>query len=243
MPRITDNAICIRHIDWSETSQIVAVLTEAHGKVRGVARGSKRLSPSSIARFSGGIELLTGGQIVAIIRPSSELANIVEWDLQAPMRHLRTDLRAQQLGLYAADVTNALLADHDPHPAAYAALRQFLLDLSDPARRSTALLRFQWDLLTDTGFRPVLDRDVRTGGPLERRPTYTFDAVQGGLTHDSGGEASAAWRVRHETVEALRNLSGPDSAMDRASALLCTYIRHIVERELPTMEFVLRPAT
>ncbi|MEO1235807.1 MAG: recombination protein O N-terminal domain-containing protein, partial [Planctomycetota bacterium] len=74
MPRFKDQAICIRDVDWSETSQVVVLLTETRGKVRGWAKGSRRQSPSSIQRFSGGIELLTAGQVVATTRPSTELA-------------------------------------------------------------------------------------------------------------------------------------------------------------------------
>ena len=48
VPRLTDNAICIRDLDWSESSQVVVLLTEAHGKVRGLAKGSRRNSPLTL---------------------------------------------------------------------------------------------------------------------------------------------------------------------------------------------------
>ena len=115
MPRFKDQAVCIRVIDWSETSQIVVLLTACQGKVRGVAKGSRRANPSSVQKFSGGIDLLTAGQALGVIKPSTDLAVLTEWDLQEPLRHLRTDLQAQGLGLYVADLTHHLLADHDPH--------------------------------------------------------------------------------------------------------------------------------
>src|SRR5690606_38853363 len=99
MPRFKDQAICIRHFDWSETSQIVALLTEQHGKIRAVAKGAKRTSPSSVQRYSGGIELLTLGQAVGLIKSSTDLANLTEWDLQEPFSHLRRNLEAQRLSL------------------------------------------------------------------------------------------------------------------------------------------------
>ena len=102
MARFKEDAICIRYLDWSETSQIVVLLTREHGKLRGLAKGSKRTSPGALARYSGGIELLTLGQVVGLTKPTSELATITEWDLQDPYPHLRRDLSAQHLGLYAA---------------------------------------------------------------------------------------------------------------------------------------------
>lgn len=246
MPRFTDQAICIRHLDWSETSQIVALLTREHGKVRGLARGAKRLSPSSVARYSGGIELLTRGEVSAIIRPSSDLANLTEWDLQEPYRHLRMNLEAQRVALYAADLAGALLADHDPHPRTFAALARLLSELAGPENLPVELLRFQWELLTDAGYQPRLDHDARTGEVLEERPSYTFDAHAGGLVSGSAN-GSGAWPVRRETVDLLRETAAGEAmggakpqAAWRANQLLCVYARALLDRELPTMEVVLK---
>ena len=255
MPRFKDQAICIRDLDWSETSQVVVLLTREHGKVRGIAKGSKRQSPSSLARFSGGIELLTAGQVLATTRPSSELANITEWDLQRDHFPLRRDLRAQRLAMYAADLCNALLADEDPHPRAFGLLEALLERLCSPpseasAKRdgsagAAALLAFQWGLLEDGGYRPELRRDVRQGGELGAQSAYSFDPVAGGLTTQKG---LTDWRVRSATVELLRRVGegqATDDAsaedLDRANRLLCVYLRAILDKELPTMGLVLSP--
>lgn len=267
MPRFKDQAICIRHIDWSETSQIVALLTEHHGLLRGLAKGSKRTSPSAVARYCGGIELLTQGQAVGMTKPTAELATITEWDLQQPYHHLRQSLRAQRLAMYGADLAAAMLADHDPHPRAFAALARLLDGLSDPARHGEALLGYQWRLLEDAGYRPQLDRDVRTGKPIEAviaqdqaNPAvsrYTFDPRGGGLTVVAKAIENGSWRVRPATVTLLGRLAagGEVSAAEgmpgggelqecigRANRLLCAYARAILDRELPTMAYVLEGA-
>lgn len=243
MPRIKDQAVCIRHIDWSETSQVVVLLTQEHGKLRGLAKGSKRLSPSSVERFSGGIELLTMGQVVAVTKSTAELATLTEWDLQNDYHHLRTNFRGQRLAMYAADLSNAMLADEDAHPGAFAAVSDFLAALSDEQNHPGALLRFQWALLQDCGYRPELERDVRLGDALGQSKAYTFDPVAGGLTVENG---VADWRVRKQTVTLLRQLAngealdGADAdSVDRANRLLCVYARAILDKELPTMRNVL----
>ena len=243
MPRIKDQAICIRHIDWSETSQVVVLLTQAHGKLRGLAKGSKRQSPSSVERFSGGIELLTMGQVVAVTKSTAELATLTEWDLQNDYHHLRTNFRGQRLAMYAADLSNAMLADEDAHPAVFDAVSEFLAALSDEQNHPRALLRFQWALLQDCGYRPELDRDVRLGDALGQSKAYTFDPVAGGLTVENG---VADWRVRKQTVSLLRKLADGETtedaeadSVDRANRLLCVYARAILDKELPTMRSVL----
>ncbi len=242
MPRFKDQAICIRHLDWSETSQVVVLLTREHGKVRGLAKGAKRTSPSAIARFSGGIELLTRGEIVATTRPTAALATLTEWDLQDDCFHLRHNLEAQRVAMAAADLCNAMLADEDPHPGAYALMHD-LLEALRTSPPQAALLTFQWGLLADCGYRPELDADVRSGEPLGDASAYTFDPVAGGLTLSNG---VADWRVRAATVQLLRRLSAgePFDAQDqdgvtRANRLLCVYARAILDRELPTMRLIL----
>ena len=235
MARFKDQAICVRQLDWSESSQIVALLTERHGLVRAVARGAKRSSPSAVARYSGGIELLTGGQAVGIIKRSADLANLTEWDLQQPNWHLHEDLAAQRLGCYAADLARAFVPDLEPHPAAFAALRDLLADLARPDARPAALLRYQWRLLDDCGYRPSLDADA---------PPYEFDAHGGGLvTRKQDATRNGRWAVRPETVHALRAVAAGDelepAEVMGANRLLCAYARAILDRELATMRYVM----
>ncbi|MFN3167715.1 MAG: DNA repair protein RecO, partial [Phycisphaeraceae bacterium] len=217
VPRFTDMAICIRDLDWSETSQLVVLLTQNHGKVRGLAKGSRRQSPSSVARFSGGINLLNLGQAIVTTKPATQLAAITEWDLRDDHHALRTALGAQWSAMYAADLTGAMLADEDPHPGAFAALLELLRACDKPADVPAALLRFQWRLLSDVGYRPELDHDVAVGGALGDARAYSFDPRLGGLTRRSALN-DEAWRVRRETVELLRSIASQCDLAGRGRA-------------------------
>ncbi|MBI1374411.1 MAG: DNA repair protein RecO [Phycisphaera sp.] len=256
MPTIKDNAVCVRLRDWSESSQIVVLMTEHHGKVAAAAKGAKRTTPSTMAKFSGGVELLTAGEAVMIVKPSTELAQLIEWDLVDAHWHLRRNLRAYQLAMYGADLVHHIVQDHDAHPATYHALRRLLSEVggagggrggdAKPQAADAALLRFQWDVLVDMGSRPVLDRDAQTGGAIDAgSPTVGFSASAGGVVADTG--AGDRWRARRETIDLLAaveaddDLSGYDAeALDRANRLLCTYLRSILDRQLPTMDYVLK---
>ena len=271
MPRIIDNAICIRHIDWSETSQIVVLLTENFGKIRGIAKGSKRTSPSAINRFSGGIELLTQGQVIARTKPTEAMAAITEWDLKNNYHAFRKKLNLHRIAMFGPDLANALLPDDAPHPNSYHNLVAFLdtlaslyssnsNDTQNHITSATAI--FQWLMLNDAGYRPNLIADVKTGEVLPDQETYNFDPIAGGLTLAPINED---WRVRKKTIATLRILDeitnkhsesetpipqtfkhmhdilvGSDlSTLQRASRLLCVYIRALLDKQLPTMKFIL----
>lgn len=245
MAMIKDEAICVRLMDWSETSQIVVLLTEHHGKVAATAKGAKRRNPSTLERFSGGVELLTRAEAVLIVKPTTELANLTEYDLLDAHWHLRRDLRAYGLAMYAADLAHHLIQDNTPHPRSFNALRTLLADLAEPHRQPEALLRFQWTLIDDMGYRPVLDHDAETGEPLPARATTLgFSASAGGVAADTG--AADRWRVRRQTIDLLREAAAGGALSDtsadalaRANRLLCVYVRYLLDKELPTMKAVL----
>lgn len=246
MPRFTDNAICIRDLDWSESSQVVVLLTHHYGKVRGLAKGSRRNSPSAVAKFSGGINLLSLGQAVVTTKPATQLGPVTEWNLISDHYHLRTNLHAQWSAMYAADLTNSLLADEDPHPGVFEAMRLLLIELNKPGKSEEALLRFQWSLLSDVGYRPQLDQDVETDKTLPKAKAYSFDPKLGGLTTRNGIH-DEHWRVRYKTVELLRMIAHGETdssyetdAYRRANRLLCTYCRSLIDKQLPTMHFILQ---
>lgn len=236
MPGIREQAVCIRHWDWSETSQTVSLLTRGAGIVRGIAKGAKReRSP-----FSGGIELLTRGEVVAITKPSSELATITAWDLQEMFPAIRRSLSAFHSAMYMADVAQAAIHDHDPHPTVFDALVDGLRALGTDDRQ--VVLGFLWVTLGETGWRPELDRDVVTGHPLAAASAYGFAPSLGGFTTERSlphhnSSPGPLWRAKAETLAHLRSRqagapSGPPATIDRACRLLNAYLGFVLGREL-----------
>ncbi len=234
------SAVCIRLMDWSETSQIAVLLTEAEGKVPAVAKGAKRRYPSAMARYSGGLDVLTAGEAVLRLKPPDRLSNLLEWDLTDAHWHLRRHLRAHRLAMYGADLLHHLLTDREPHPRIYRAFRTYL----SRAASAVTLLRFQWAVAAEGGYRPVVERDAETGMALPgEAPTVAFSPSLGGLVADTG--AGDRWRVRWGTAEALRRVATeePLEALDeasvgRANRLLATFFETIAERRLPTRRYV-----
>lgn len=226
---IRDEAICIRHWDWSETSQTVSLFTREHGVVRGLAKGSKREK----APFSGGIELLTRGEVVAIVRTTGALATLTAWDLTDAYPGARRSLRAFYVGSYLLDLVHHALTDADPHPGLFDALCAVLTMLAD--RPDEALLRGQWGVLTETGYAPT--------PAMEARGAIWFSPREGVFRAGPAPAPRDGWRVRPETVALLARLSQtretglPDepATLDRANRLLGSYIRHVFGQEFPSM--------
>ena len=236
MPTVTDNAICVRRWDYSETSQTVSLFLRNHGIVRGIVKGAKR--PGS--GFDGGVDLLTHGQVVAIVKPSRDLATVTAWHVLDIFRPLREHVGANRTGLYMADLIHHMVTDHDPHPRLFDALHAALAALDKTNRHGETLLAWTWVLLCETGYQPELHRDAETGGPLpEQTPTLAFSPTAGGVVADTG--SADRWRVRRETVTLLRAVADGQTSSaspDRANRLLAVYIRALLGREPNSMRWI-----
>lgn len=241
MPAEPDQAICVRQWDWSETSQTVSILTQTHGLVRAIAKGSRRPN----APFSGGIELLTRAEIGLIIKPTSDLALLTEWDLAEHFPVLRQSLPVYHAALYSAELIVRMISDHDPHPDVFVALLDLLRAVQTPADVERALLAFQKSLLLACGYDPVIDRDVRSGTPLDTAPVAQFVPELGGVIPTGAraatpeGRSLEAWPVRRATLTAISEPSagGPDDLV-RGNRLLASYIRTLIGSSPRTLGLV-----
>ncbi|VAX36666.1 hypothetical protein MNBD_PLANCTO03-1335 [hydrothermal vent metagenome] len=237
---IHDQAVCIRHWDWSETSQTVSLFTHTHGIIRGLAKGSKREKTP----FSGGIELLTQGEIVALVRSGGTLATITAWHLTHPYTGIRRSLRAFYVGSYLMDLVHHAVTDADPHPGLFTCLVEVLDRLSD--RPEHALLLGQWGVLTETGYTPALEP---TAAPSHPGTIISFLPQKGLFVQREFASTHDGWRVRPETVELLYHIAQQavipaetDAiTIERASRLLGSYIRHVLARDLPSAQPVFGP--
>ncbi len=241
MPTISDNALCIRRWDYSETSQTVSFFTREHGVLRGIAKGAKREKGS----FSGGVDLLTRGRLIAITKSGRDLATLTQWDLEELFPALRTSLACNRAGLYLADLVHHFLNDAGPEPGFFDETLVALRALEGEASAAQVLVTWPWRLLHVAGYRPELARDAETGGSLDRgAETFGFSAQAGGLVADTG--TGDRWRVRRETIELLRSLEAGDEAalkkadrvtLQRAGRLLAAYLRSILGYETPAMRW------
>jgi len=151
---IKDQAICIRAVDFSETSQVVTFFTKATGKVTAIAKGSKRAK----SVFDGPIELFSVGDIVFSDSHRDKLATLTEFQQRPAFRHLAGNLFALNCSIFAAELIERLTNDYDPHPELFQHFLEFLQNLDSEYRTQLMwLILFQLALLNEIGLRPILD--------------------------------------------------------------------------------------
>jgi len=157
-----DTAICIRAIDYSETSQILTFFTRDTGKIGAIAKGSKRQKSS----FGGPFEIFSYGKIVFAESNKDKLSTLTEFESSfggAGFSALSTNLFTLNCCLFGAELLNKLTHDYDPHPQLFDDFFQFLQNAGEGTNNSdtlTLLILFQLSLLKEVGLKPILSHCV-----------------------------------------------------------------------------------
>jgi DNA repair protein RecO (recombination protein O) len=232
-----DLAICIRAIDYSETSQIVTFFAKAAGKIDAIAKGSKR--PKS--PFDGPIEVLSHGDIVFIDSASEKLATLTEFQQQPALINLHNNLFVLYACLFAAELLNNLTHDHDPHPGLFESFLEFLHNANEQhstqeQRRDilALLILFQLTLLKEIGLQPIFSHcaNCKTHDTARNTQyeTYFSSSANGLICRDC--EAGFPDRIKLTKVAsacltAFKNI--PGSSEKTLNEIEKVLVRHLTE--------------
>ncbi len=209
-----------RH-DYRDTSLLVELFTESHGRVGVVARGVK-------GRRGGGRQALLQPFAPLLLSWSGrgELQTLTAVESRATLAPLRGAVLMS--AFYLNELLLRLLRRHDPHPELFLYYDRLLPALAElapegGAELAIALRRFEWRLLIETGYAPVIDHDQQ-GRPVEPGGYYLVRPEQGPVAADPA--ARGALRGEHLLALATDRL---DEASARAVRPL---LRSAIDRQL-----------
>ncbi len=230
-----DRAICLRTVDYSDTSQIVTLFARAAGKIEAMAKGSKRARSS----FDGPIELLSCGDIIYSDRHSGELVALTEFEQTPVFRGLRAKYYELNCALFAAELVNRFTEVFDPHPELFDALEGFVGDLveSDSERVSLArLIVFQLNLLGETGSMPLLNKCSNCSKPYTGRGREIYFSSKSNGLLCPGCEQSFIEKtcVSNKCASALADPAGlcerPEAVLKEAEKTLIYHFTNLLHR-------------
>jgi DNA repair protein RecO (recombination protein O) len=203
-----DSVICIRAIDYSETSQIVTFFTRGGGKIDAIAKGSKR--PKSA--FDGPIEIFSHGKIVFADSSKGKLATLTEFEQQPGFAGFCSNLYVLNCVSLGAELLNSFTHDHDPHPELFDSFLLFLdncnQSANNPRDAMALLVIFQLTLLKEAGLRPVIDSCVNCGSSFNSNwpQSYFSSAANGIICSDCESHFPDRLRLSEPVANCLANL-------------------------------------
>jgi len=183
--RYREPAICLRAIDYSETSQVLHFLTRGQGKVNLLGKGTKR--PKS--KSGGAMDLLSEGQLVFSAGRDQGLGTLIEFSETVSHSVLRKEAGRLNTALYMLELVSAMLAEADPHAEVFDLLHNALVRLGQAdAPLEAVLAYFQWRLLRHVGLLGQLSGCVCCGRAIagqgrgnRHEAQVFFSSTQGGL--------------------------------------------------------------
>ena len=239
--------VVIRQMPLGEADRILTLCSPDMGKVRAVAKGVRRTK----SRLGGHLELLNRASVsVAIGR---NLDTISEAYAISTFGGIRNDLQRVSRGLYVAELVDCFSFEGNGNHAMYSLLLGTMHRLESGDSLDILMRWFEMRLLECSGYMPELVHCVECRNWLEP-DDHLFACDSGGALCPNCRAASAGALLplplntmktlrfiqREASYDRLEALSVPSQILNDMERLMRTYIRHIVERDVRSAEFVAR---
>jgi DNA repair protein RecO (recombination protein O) len=176
-------AIVLKRTDIGEADRILTLFTPNRGKMRAVAKGTRR----PISKKAGHLELLNRSQMQVALGRNLDIVTQAEG--RENFLHLRSELWHMTCGFYLVELVDRFVEDSTPHLDIYALLLEALRyldadanalqqqrvqsavladELVDEHRHTRLLLRyFELHLLSAIGYEPALQNCAHCGSELQ----------------------------------------------------------------------------
>jgi DNA repair protein RecO (recombination protein O) len=240
-------ALCLRVIDYGETSQIAVFFTRERGRVSVIAKGAKRKG----SRFAGEIEPLALVELVCVKRrDGAGLHTLAELDVRDTYRGARQELERLYAATYVIELLREATPEDEPQPALFdLALAALDRIARTPVHDPLAVMTFEARALGALGLFPTLEVCADCGVPTDGARGQRFSPARGGvLCGACGAKDRAAREVSAGALQALQLLAHePEKAArlklatpqrQELRAILNAYVSAALEKPLRLAKYL-----
>ncbi len=240
MALITTHALCLRKVDFSETSQILTLLTDRLGTAGAIAKGAKREKSS----VGGPLDLMCLYQVVLYDRSRrGTLSILAQAELIDFFPAVRRSFAAWQGAQQLRELLLSMEVPPQDGPSVLLLAVKTMRTLGQ-GRDAEALARFAWSLLRVLGVEPQVTHCLASGREPSGKVAVSFSLSEMGLLAPPFDENRGdLLRIAPATLAALRILStGQDSgstgvdAFEQALRLLAWLVAQQGGRRLKTVQ-------
>lgn len=202
--------IIIGRTNYGEADRILTLMTADHGKIRAIAKGSRKIK----SRSGGHIELF--GIVDFILANSRSLDIVTSATLTWYPHTIASDYNRLGFGYLFASMVNKLVDEAEPHIEVYELLIAGLGALESTGVEPQLELWFKLRLMDALGYKPQLDSCVICG-ENSREVAYFISPERGGLVDlrcrnlgdiDISINAIKLWRlILDHTYASIRTLT------------------------------------
>ena len=202
--------VVLRCTEFSESSQVAAILTPDLGQIHALAKGARR--PRKDGR--GALDLLDYCDLVLALRSAGQLHILADWSLRERFPRLRADLGRIWLACYALEIALAATTECAEDGAVCHDLVDLLRALDRGEIEHLALFRFLFRALRTLGHIPVTENCTQCGGPLHGHTRFS-PASGGALCGGCTGLDPSAFPISRGSLAIMTRLAaeGPGAPL------------------------------
>ncbi len=171
------HAITLKRGDYSNSSQIATFYTRSHGKIRTLAKGSKRIE----RKLRGSIDLFSHMEIILLQKGGTGLNLLTEWEPLHDFPAFRKDVERFYAACHVAELADRLTEEGDKSEPLFDLILSTFHSLSSTRHTEVVLRAFELQTLKLLGYLPQLEACVNCGDNLAESPGAVFSPVDSGL--------------------------------------------------------------
>lgn len=211
---------------YRNTSQLVDCLTENHGVVTLVARGSRRPKSGQRAVLQPFFSLY-----LSWVR-RGELGRLTHAESKPPQLELSGE--ALLAGFYLNELLLRLMARGDPNAAVYSCYSRCVAELASLPGTARTLRLFELRFLEALGYGLALEQDVDTGEPIRPECQYRFEPEHGFTIQEPSESGPNVFSGRELICLREERLDDKGSLLSAKRLLRCALRVYLGERPLST---------
>ena len=246
MALVTTKAIVLKSMRWGEADRILTFFSLRFGKVRGIARGARRMK----SRFGGMLEPFSSINLTFFDKRNDSLASVSQVDTLESFSSLRESLGLIWAASRMVALVDGVTADRDPSPKVFYTLLEGLRSLVRTDDPGLLTLIFQVHILGQSGFHPQIERCASCGRDVGEQSSG-FSPSAGGrlcgscnrgswdywlpMSQGSTAFLRQAWQIPFALATRLK---AKGQVRKEVEDIVETYARTVVGKRLPERELL-----
>lgn len=229
--------IVVRSYDFGEGHRIVVLFTDKYGKIKAVAKGSRKIR----SKYGASLEPLSENHFLLYRKPSQPLFTITGCKVIKSWDNIRGDMYLFGYASMMVEGIDYLYAREDKEIVVYNLLKQALKDIELSPSSTTWLFLFR--ILKHAGYRLNFFSCVSCGKKVDEVIQPYFSPHDGGLICSvCRKKGELLWPVSIDTVKSIRNLSPNSTLQDSVESeignIIKKFIKYQFGRDLKSPDFI-----
>lgn len=179
MPIFRSRGVVLGNRNLGEADKIVKFFTERYGKINGVIKGARKIKN----RNSGDIQPLNLVNLIYFDRENKGLVNINSCEIIISFHKIREDFERLNRGLYLIELIDLVLKERQKNKHIFDLITHIIssIEASRLEKIDTLLRVFEIRTLSLIGYRPRLDKCVKCNHLVQKRDSFKFSSLSGGI--------------------------------------------------------------